>query len=66
MNAQMRTILESKRGMRRRLQTLPFSEKIVLLEKLRDRCLAIANNPLRRRANSTAGNVKEREHGRIN
>ena len=66
MSTQMRAILESKRAMRRQLQALPFSKKIVLLEKLRDRSLAIANNPLRRRASSTAGNLKEREHGRIN
>lgn len=54
MSAQMRAILESKRAMRRQLQALPFSEKIALLEKLRDRCLAIANNPLRRRTNPAA------------
>ncbi|MBU4200237.1 MAG: hypothetical protein KKG09_02360 [Verrucomicrobia bacterium] len=49
MSAQMRAILESKRAMRRQLRALPLSEKIALLEKLRDRSLAIANSPLRRR-----------------
>ena len=44
----MRKILESKRQMRKHLAALPFSEKIKLLEKLRDRSLAIASNPLRR------------------
>ena len=58
MNAQMRTILESKRVMRHHLQALPFSEKIALLEKLRDRSLAISNNPLRRRTSSAAGNKR--------
>jgi galactokinase len=43
----MRQVLESKRAMRRRLQALPFSEKLILLEKLRDRSLAIARSPLR-------------------
>ena len=66
MSAQMRAISGSKRAMRRQLQALPFSEKIALLEQLRDRCLAIANNPLRRRTSLTVGNLKERDHGRIN
>ena len=43
----MRNILESKRAMRRQLTALPFSEKVKLLEKLRDRSVAIAANPLR-------------------
>ncbi len=46
MNEQWKTILESKRRERSRLAALPFSEKIVLLEKMRDRALAIASNPL--------------------
>ena len=66
MSAQMRAILKSKRAMRSQLQALPFSEKIALLEKLRDHCLAIANNPLRHRTSSTVGNLKERDHGSIN
>ena len=48
MNNWIRKILESKRQMRNHLAALPFSEKIKLLEKLRDRSLAIALNPLRR------------------
>jgi hypothetical protein len=44
----LRQVLESKRQARRRLASLPFSEKIKLLEKLRDRSLAIAASPLRR------------------
>ncbi|MCX6999523.1 MAG: hypothetical protein NT106_04405 [Candidatus Sumerlaeota bacterium] len=44
----LRRVLESKRQARRRLAALPFSEKIKLLEKLRDRSLAIAASPLRR------------------
>lgn len=42
MNDWMRQILESKRAMRRRLASLPIAEKLALLEKLRDRSLAIA------------------------
>jgi hypothetical protein len=45
----MQKVLESKRAMRQRLQALSFSEKLKLLEKLRDRSLAIAESPLRRR-----------------
>ncbi|MCX6349560.1 MAG: hypothetical protein NTV79_08715 [Candidatus Aureabacteria bacterium] len=45
MNARMKAILKSKRAARRRLASLSFTEKVALLEKLRDRNLAIANNP---------------------
>jgi len=48
MSEWMRKVLESKRQMRKQIATLPFSEKIKILEKLRDRSLAIASNPLRR------------------
>ena len=47
MSEWMRRVLESKREMRKRLAALPFSEKLVLLEKLRDRSLLIASSPLR-------------------
>jgi len=43
----MRKVLESKRATRRRLRLLSFSEKLKLLERLRDRSLAIARSPLR-------------------
>jgi hypothetical protein len=43
----MRKVLESKQQMRKYLTALPFSKKIELLEKLRDRHLSIASNPLR-------------------
>ena len=46
----MRKILESKRAMRQHLGTRPFSEKIALLEKLRDRSLAVAKSDVRRKA----------------
>ena len=42
MNAQLKAILESKRRERQRLAALPFSEKVPLLERLRDRALALA------------------------
>ena len=48
MNDWMRKVLESKRTTRQRLRTLSFSEKLRLLEKLRDRSLEIARSPLRR------------------
>lgn len=38
----MRKILESKRAKRKRLATMPFSEKLKILEKLRERSRAIA------------------------
>jgi len=43
----MRKILENKQQMRKNLAKLPFLKKIELLEKLRDRSLAIALNSLR-------------------
>ena len=43
----MRNVLEGKRETRERLAALPFSEKLILLEKLRDRSLLIASTPLR-------------------
>ena len=43
----MRRVLESKRETRKRLAALPFSEKLILLEKLRDRSLLLASSPLR-------------------
>lgn len=48
MNDWMRRVVESKRTERERLRALPFSEKIKILEKLRQRSLAIADSPLRR------------------
>ena len=45
----MRRVLESKRATRRRFQALPFAEKLRLLEKLRERSLAIARSELRTR-----------------
>ena len=49
MSGWIRPVLVSKRAARQRLQALSFSEKLKLLEKLRDRSLAIAGSPLRRR-----------------
>ena len=46
----MRKVLESKRAMRQHLATLSFSEKVVVLEKLRDRSLAIARSEVRGKA----------------
>ena len=48
MNDQWKAILISKRRERERLAALPFSEKIPLLEKLRDRALAAAESALYR------------------
>jgi len=47
MNDWMRKVFESKRAARQQLRALSFSEKVKLLEKLRDRSLAIARSPLR-------------------
>ena len=44
----MRKILKSKRATRQRLRQLSFSEKVKLLERLRDCSQAIARSPLRK------------------
>lgn len=46
--------------MRKRLASLSFSEKIKVLEKLRDRSLAIAGSGLRRRTSGESGEASER------
>ena len=45
----MRQILESKNRFRRQLAERSFSEKLAILERLRERSLAIAASPLRAR-----------------
>ena len=50
MSEWMRKILESKKEAHGRLASLSFSEKIAILEKLRDRCLLIKASPLGRSA----------------
>jgi hypothetical protein len=49
MSGFMRRVLESKRETRKCLAALPFSEKLILLEKLRYRSLLISSTPLRQR-----------------
>ena len=52
----------SKQEMRKRLAALTFSEKIRILEKLRDRSLALAASGQRREATRDSKKVvKERE-----
>ncbi|TAN36016.1 MAG: hypothetical protein EPN23_09945 [Verrucomicrobia bacterium] len=46
----MRQASQSKQTLRAELAALPFSEKLKLLEKLRERSLVLASNPLRRPA----------------
>jgi|CXWL01.1.fsa_nt_gi hypothetical protein len=53
MNPAMRQILESKRRFRRQVAERSFSEKLLILEKLRERSLAIAASPLRSQADSS-------------
>ncbi len=48
----------SKPELRAKLAALSFSEKIKILEKLRDRSLAIAASGLRRKVKGEAGNQK--------
>jgi hypothetical protein len=59
MTERMRKILESKRAMRRKLSALPFSDKVKLLEQLRERSLLVASSPLKRRATAVG---KDKPH----
>lgn len=45
----------SKKDMRKRLAALSFSEKVKILEKLRDRSIALAASGLRRKPTKSAG-----------
>ncbi|HEY5041869.1 MAG TPA: hypothetical protein VIK53_07685 [Verrucomicrobiae bacterium] len=47
MSALMEKILAGKRKARKRLAALPFERKLTLMEKMRDRSLLLAKNPLR-------------------
>ncbi len=58
MNEQWQAILKSKRRERARLAALPFSEKVVLLEKLRDRALAVAGSGLYRAHEPAGGKAR--------
>ena len=49
MSEWMRKELESKCAARQRLRAVPFSERLKILEKLRQRSLAIPQSPLRQR-----------------
>ena len=48
----------NKREMRRKLASLSFAEKINILEKLRDRSVAIAASGLRRKKGAASQNLK--------
>ena len=50
----------SKQEMRKRLAALSFSEKVKILEKLRDRSLALAGSGLRRKVVGKVGNSREK------
>jgi hypothetical protein len=52
MSEWMRKILESKRVMRQHLASLPFTDKVKILEQLRDRSRIIAESPLRKKFRS--------------
>ncbi|HEX3800770.1 MAG TPA: hypothetical protein VH413_18900 [Verrucomicrobiae bacterium] len=45
----MDKMLALKKARRAELAALSFTEKIAIIEKMRDRSLQLANNPLRRR-----------------
>ena len=54
MSERMRKILESKRAMRHKLSAPPFSDKVKLLEQLRERSLLVASSPLKQRGTAVA------------
>jgi hypothetical protein len=54
----MKRILEGKEKSRQQLAALSFEEKVALVEKMRDRSLAIASSPLRRQIQGTRSFLK--------
>lgn len=50
MSPWMKRILDGKEARRKELAALSFEEKLKLVEKMRDRSLLLASNPLRRKA----------------
>lgn len=50
MSPLMKKMLEGKEARRKELAALSFEEKLALVEKMRDRSLLLASNPLRRKA----------------
>jgi len=55
MNKAMEKLLKGKREMREKLGNLPFGKKLAMVEKMRDRSLLLASNPLRRPIISVSG-----------
>jgi len=53
----MDKMLAGKRKAREALAALPFEEKLVLIERMRDRSLLLGANPLRQPAEDTSGKV---------
>lgn len=51
-------VLESKRRLRERLAALSFTEKLAIVEELRERSLAIATSPLRQRQDHPRNRLK--------
>ena len=56
-----RVISKAKGEMRKQLSSLSFSEKIRILEKLRDRSLLLAASGLRKRGSSQPRNPKTQQ-----
>lgn len=61
MSPLMKKMLEGKKARRKELAALSFEEKLELVEKMRDRSLLLASNPLRRKAvqNSSRTSAKK-------
>lgn len=53
MNALFKRIVTAKAASRRDLAALPFADKLRILDRLRERSLLIAANPLRQRRGKT-------------
>jgi len=56
-------VAESKQAMRKHLTSLPFGQKLALLERLRERRVAIASSPLRRQPSSGRASDKPQPVG---
>jgi hypothetical protein len=59
MSVDLSKIEQSKSRMRARLRALPFAEKLRILDRLRERTLALRGNSLRRKRTSSEDDVRQ-------
>lgn len=57
----MKKVLDAKEARRKELVALSFEEKLKLVEKMRDRSLLLAANPLRRKVSQDSTRARAKK-----